>query len=111
MHVITCMFISDYIDALLAKGVLGFSGAEASDAIGEIAMPYRGFYVIVPPEYRKTGCLPANQFIPLLMDHLKEPYYAGMLTAAEHYGAAHQRPQAFQVLLQHARPDIICGDV
>jgi len=34
-----------------------------------------------------------------------------MLTAAEHYGAAHQRPQAFQVLLQHARPDIICGDV
>ena len=96
------MFISDYIDALLAKGVFGFSGAEASDAIGsgviatraalrrlrhkgEVAMPYRGFYVIVPPEYRKMGCLPANQFIPLLMDHLKEPYYAGMLTAAEHY--------------------------
>jgi len=122
------MFISDYINALLAKGVFCFSGAEASDALGsgviatraalrrlrhkgEVAMPYRGFYVIVPPEYRKMGCLPANQFIPLLMDHLKEPYYAGMLTAAEHYGAAHQRPQAFQVLLQHARPDIICGDV
>jgi len=52
------------------------------------------------------GCLPANQFIPLLMDYLKEPYYAGMLTAAEHYGAAHQRPQAFQVLLQHAQSDV-----
>ena len=117
------MFISDYIDALLAKGVFCFSGAEASDALGsgviatraalrrlrhkgEVAMPYRGFYVIVPPEYRKMGCLPANQFIPLLMDYLKEPYYAGMLTAAEHYGAAHQRPQAFQVLLQHAQSDV-----
>ena len=27
------MFISDYIDALLAKGVFCFSGAEASDAL------------------------------------------------------------------------------
>ncbi|MEI6757527.1 MAG: type IV toxin-antitoxin system AbiEi family antitoxin [Chlorobium sp.] len=122
------MFITDFIDALLAKGVLCFSGAEASDALGsgviatraalrrlrhkgEIAMPFRGFYLIVPPEYRSMGCLPANQFIPLLMDYLKEPYYEGILAAAEHYGAAHQRPQAFQVLLQHARPEIICGDV
>src|SRR5680860_581979 len=37
---------------------------------GEIAMPYRGFYVIVPPEYRAAGCLPPEQFIPDLMDHL-----------------------------------------
>mgnify|MGYP001614329839 FL=1 len=35
---------------------------------GWIAMPYRGFYVIVPPEYRAAGCLPPEQFIPDLMD-------------------------------------------
>jgi len=59
IHVIAGMFISDYIDALLAKGVFCFSGAEASEALGsgviatraalrrlrhkgEIAMPFRG---------------------------------------------------------------------
>jgi len=34
---------------------------------GEIAMPYRGFYVIVPPEYHALACLPAEQFIPDLI--------------------------------------------
>ncbi len=88
------MFILDYIDALLSKGVFCFRGAEASDALGsgviatradlrrlrhkgEVAIPYRGFYVIVPPEYRKMGCLPANQFIPLLMDHRNSPCVSG----------------------------------
>ena len=35
---------------------------------GEIADPYRGFHIIVPPEYRKIGCLPADQFVPQLME-------------------------------------------
>jgi len=45
------------------------------------------------------------------MDYLKEPYYAGILSAGEYYGAAHQRPQAFQVVVEHTRPGIICGKV
>jgi len=43
--------------------------------------------------------------------HLEEPYYAGLLTAAEHHGAAHHRPQAFQVIVQRTRPGITCGGV
>lgn len=80
-------------------------------AKGEIATPYRGFYVVVPPEYRRLGCLPAEQFVPQLMAHLGEHYYAGLLTAAELHGAAHQRPQAFQVVVRMNRRPIACGKV
>lgn len=76
-----------------------------------IAMPLRGFYVIVPPEYRSLGCLPAEQFIPDLMSHLGEPYYAGLLSAAGYHGAAHQRPQVFQVVVTKTRRSIHCGKV
>ncbi|ABB23397.1 type IV toxin-antitoxin system AbiEi family antitoxin [Pelodictyon luteolum] len=128
IHVPKNMNLSRYIDGLQAKGSFCFSGAEASSALCSsaiatrdalrrlrykrvVAMPYRGFYVVVPPEYRQIGCLPANQFIPSLMEYLKEPYYAGLLSAGEYYGAAHQRPQSFQVILEHIRPAIICGSV
>ena len=76
---------------------------------GDIAMPYRGFYVIVPPEYRAAGCLPPEQFIPDLMEHIGEHYYAGLLSAAEYHGAAHQRPQVFQVVVSKSRRPISCG--
>ncbi len=122
------MNLSQYIEWLQAKGLFCFSGAEASLALGSstiatrdalrrlrykgvVAVPHRGFYVVVPPEYRKMECLPANQFIPALMEYLKEPFYAGILSAGEYYGAAHQRPQVFQVILEHIRPGIICGKV
>jgi predicted transcriptional regulator of viral defense system len=80
-------------------------------ARGEIASPARGFHVIVPPEYRRLGCLPADQFIPSLMEHRRVPYYAGLLSAAQYHGSAHHRPQAFQVILGRNRPAIACGSV
>lgn len=76
-----------------------------------IASPARGFYVIVPPEYRSLGCLPADQFIPALMERLDLPYYVGLLSAAQYYGAAHQRPQEFQVFVEKNRRPIKCGKV
>ncbi len=78
---------------------------------GHIAMPLRGFYVIIPPEYRSSGCLPAEQFIHDLMSHLGEPYYAGLLSAAVYHGAAHHRPQVFQVVVSKPRRSIHCGRV
>ncbi|MGD0693944.1 MAG: type IV toxin-antitoxin system AbiEi family antitoxin [Terriglobia bacterium] len=100
-----------------AQAALGISAAAAKVALnrlakqGAIASPARGFYVIVPPEYRSLGCLPADQFIPALMKSLDLPYYAGLLTAAQYYGAAHQRPQEFQVFLEKRRLPIACGKV
>ena len=78
---------------------------------GDIVMPHRGFYVILPPEYRSLGCRPAEQFIPELMDHLGEVYYAGLLSAAEYHGAAHHRPQIFQAVVAKPRRSIQCGMV
>jgi len=65
---------------------------------GRIVSPRRGFYVIVPPEYRAVGSPPASWFIDDLMSHLDQSYYVGLLTAAAFHGAAHQQPMVFQVV-------------
>jgi predicted transcriptional regulator of viral defense system len=118
----------DLIEYLASIGRYSFVSEEAREALnvspeasklalnrlakqGQIASPARGFYVIIPPEYRSLACLPADQFIPDLMAHKKLTYYAGLLTAAQYYGAAHQRPQEFQVFVQKNRNPIHCGKV
>jgi predicted transcriptional regulator of viral defense system len=78
---------------------------------GVVATPYRGFHVIVPPEYRRLGCLPADQFVPELMKLLGQPYYVALLSAARYHGAAHQQPQFFYVMVAQNRPSIVCGAV
>ena len=99
------------------RSALGISAAATRMALsrlakkGAIASPARGFYVILPPEYRRLGCLPADQFVPALMEHLRQPYYAALLSAAQYHGAAHHRPQAFQVALTGHRRPIACGAV
>jgi predicted transcriptional regulator of viral defense system len=117
-----------YIEHLAAKGRYHFTSREAQSALGVsadatklalnrlakqhvLASPARGFYVIVPPEYRSLGCLPAEQFIPALMKHRNRPYYVGLLSAAQYHGAAHQRPQAFQVFVSKNQRPIACGAV
>jgi predicted transcriptional regulator of viral defense system len=118
----------DYVTDLAGKGRYSFSSAEARQALGVspaavklalsrlakqrlIASPARGFYVIVPPEYRSLGSLPADQFIPALMQRLGLTYYAGLLSAAQYHGAAHHRPQEFQVMLAKSRRPITSGAV
>lgn len=118
----------DYISSLAASGRYHFLSSDARKALGvsadatklalsrlarqnRIAQPARGFYVIVPPEYRSLGCLPADQFVPSLLERLNQPYYAGLLSAAQYHGAAHHRPQEFQVLLERARRPLSCGQV
>lgn len=118
----------DFITQLASRGRYSFTSDEARTALkvtpdacklalnrlakqGAIATPARGFYVIIPPEYRSLGCLPADQFIPDLMKHKGLTYYAGLLSAAQYYGAAHQRPQEFQVFLAKNRKPIRCGKV
>jgi predicted transcriptional regulator of viral defense system len=96
---------------------LGVSHAAAKLALnrlakhGLVATPARGFYVILPPEYKRLGCLPADQFIPMLMERLRLTYYTGLLSAAQYHGAAHHRPQEFQVIVAKNRRSIHCGAV
>lgn len=67
--------------------------------------------MVVPPEYKVLGCLPAEQFIPQLMEEVGEPYHVGLLSAAQLHGAAHHRPQRFQVMVGKPRSSIECGKV
>ena len=78
---------------------------------GRIADPHRGFHVVVPPKYRRLGCLPPDHFIPQLMAHLKQPYYVGLLSAAAFHGAAHQAPMVFQIMVPRSRRSLECGGV
>ena len=118
----------DYIADLAAAGRHCFTSRDAREALDvsadatklalgrlarkkHVASPARGFHVILPPEYRSLGCLPAEQFVPELMRWLNQPYYAGLLSAAQFHGAAHHRPQEFQVMLTKPRRPIRCGHV
>jgi len=122
------MNISKYIDSLIASGRYTFTTSEAEQALGVskvatrsalrrlrqknvVAVSTRGFQLIVPPEYRILGCMPANYFIDDLMKFLKTPYYVGLLSAAEFHGASHHKPQQFQVITNKARAEINCGKI
>jgi predicted transcriptional regulator of viral defense system len=117
--------VSDYVADLAAHGQYHFSTDEAVAALGDsvsrvraalrrlkaqglVIDPYRSFHVILPPEHRSFGCPPAWDFVPHLMQHLHEPYYVALLSAAELYGAVHE-PHAFQVMARLNRKPIDCG--
>ncbi len=118
----------EYIQDLASNGCHHFTTAEAFEAIegnltavraqlrrlkqqSLIAEPARSFHVIVPPEYKRLGCLPADQFVDQLLQVWGEPYYVALLSAAERHGAAHQRPQATQVMVRKNRQALECGQI
>ena len=59
----------------------------------------RGLFVFVPSEFRSWGVVPAEWFIDQMMQHLDREYYVGLLSAAQLQGAAHQRPQVTQIVV------------
>src|SRR3989440_10791365 len=118
----------DYITELATVGRYHFAADEIRKALGVsadaaklslyrlakrglVASPARGFYIIVPPEYKRPGSLPADQFLPPLMAWRKTSYYAGLLTAAQYHGSAHHRPQAFQGMVEDNQRPIGGGAV
>jgi predicted transcriptional regulator of viral defense system len=78
---------------------------------GSLFSPARGFYVVVPPEYRSWGVLPGELFIDGMMRALGRHYYVSLLTAAAMHGAAHQAPQVFQVMVNRHVPNRDIGRV
>lgn len=110
-------------DFLLSRGTTTFTTAEAADLVGgsqkavhqgllrliqkgEVFSPAQGLYVPIPPEFRAWGgSIPAAEFIDQMMRHLDRRYYVALLSAAEIHGAAHQRPQVFQVMVDRMLRD------
>lgn len=107
--------LATLVDQLQAGGRYTLTGDEAITALGitdaaltkavqrlvakrRLAVPRRGFFVIVPIEYRQAGAPPPDWYIADLMAFSHRGYYVGLLSAASLHGAAHQQPQEFQVV-------------
>lgn len=122
------MAFIDYIHDVIKHGGCSFSIEDAETKLhksrkaiqssiehllakGELVSPAKGFYVIVPPEYQILGCIPAEFFIPSLMQYWNINYYACLLTAAKYHGATHQAVMIFQVMVEKPRPPIVCGKI
>ncbi len=105
-----------FVEELLGQGRFVFTRLEAERRLrrswaaaymalhrlvkaGRLVMPRSGFYVIVDPQHRSAGTLPPEWFIHELMKHMGRPYYVGLLSAAQLHGAAHHRPQEFQIVI------------
>lgn len=110
-------YLESFIDAQRANGKYSFTteGLHIELGVSEnalkktiqrlknqysIVMVRRGFYVIVPPEYRVKGIIPTSLFINDLMKFLNRDYYVGLLNAAAYYGAAHQQPQNYSIITE-----------
>jgi predicted transcriptional regulator of viral defense system len=103
-------------DHLLSQGVSTFTTADAQELLdesspaavrralsrlqagGQVFSPAQGFWVVIPPEYRSWGVVPAERFIDEMMRILDRTYYVALLSAASLHGASHQAPQIFQVM-------------
>lgn len=118
--------LSNYISTLLSSGKVVFTAEEAKqaldigrgaflDAAGRLQRrkallsPRRGFYVIVPPQYASWGAPPPTWYIDALMRHEGQPYYVGLLKAAELHGATHQAVMEFQVVAAKRFPRVRAG--
>lgn len=120
--------IDQFIDNLIAQGEISFTLEHLQKNLGisqnaalsaikrikkqnKVVSPSKGYYLILTPEFRNRGCLPADFFIDDLMSHLGTHYYVCLLSAAMFYGAAHQQPQMMQVMVAKVKRNIQCGRV
>ena len=62
---------------------------------------YKGFYVIIPPQYAAKGIVVPSYYIDQLMQYIGKPYYVALLNAAQLHGAAHQRSQRLFVMTMY----------
>lgn len=83
--------------------------AERLQRRGVLLSPRRDFYVVVPPQFASWGAPPPAWYIDALMRHEGQPYYVGLLKAAELHGATHQAVMEFQIVTAKRLPDIRAG--
>lgn len=115
-----------FVDSLQESGRYTFTRMEAASVCGisevalrqaalrlqkrkRLVMPRRGFFVIIPLEYRSAGAPPPAWYIDALMHFQGRPYYVGLLSAAALHGAAHQQAQEFQVITGRALRPVVAG--
>ncbi len=109
------MTISEYIREREIRGLVTFTIDDVREVVNlsdntiinelqrmvarrRIQIPYRGFYVIMPPQYALKGVIPPTYYIHQLMQVVGKPYYVCLLSAASLHGAAHQKVMQTQVM-------------
>ncbi len=108
-----------WIEECQSKGKLAFSLAELKqsfkndtetslkrvlDRLSEkqkVVSVFKGYYVIVPPQYSSKGILPSVMFIDGLMKFLDRKYYVALLNAAALHGSSHQQPQEYFIVTSY----------
>ena len=65
----------------------------------KVVSVYKGFYVIIPPEYQNKMILPTELFVEALFKYLERPYYLGLLSASVYHGASHQQAMESYVII------------
>jgi predicted transcriptional regulator of viral defense system len=109
-------------DRLLSEGMVSITVSELANRAGTtkaatfravydakkagvVFSPARGLYVLVPPEYRSWGTVPADWYLEDMMRHMSREYYVSFLTAAARHGASHHATQVFQVVVDRTVRD------
>ena len=108
--------LKDFITIRLGVGKHFFTKQEALSSLGISPSQFRfqayrlaqkkvikrlilDFYMIISPEFYHLGSLPPLWLIAPLMNYLGQEYYVGLLSAGSIYGATHQQPMTFQVII------------
>jgi predicted transcriptional regulator of viral defense system len=111
--------VEDFVEATQSRGRYAFSAEDLHHAValtshgrqgalrrleasGKLVRPTprRGFFVIVPPEFRSIGAPPLPWWLESYMAYLDQRhYYVALLTAAEWHGSAHYAVQETQVMV------------
>lgn len=108
--------INQWQDNILARGAYGFSkealhqelpslsdiaikrALNRQSSKGKIVSFYKGYYLVIPPQYATKGILPPQLYLDTFMNYLQRPYYVALLNAAAYHGASHQQPQEYFVM-------------
>lgn len=110
-------YLDEYLDKQIGLGKISFSinelkGKFSNYSLNALQMNMKrlnkknkvrnvmkGFYVIIPPEYRSRKIIPLEMFIDALFAYLERPYYIGLLSAAALHGASHQQAMEYYVFI------------
>ena len=108
-----------WVEECQSKGKLAFSLAELKKSFEndsetalkrvldrlskkeKVVSVFKGYYVIVPPQYSSKGILPPAMFIDGLMKFLERKYYVALLNAAALHGSSHQQPQEYFIVTSY----------
>ena len=111
--------IETWITQCLSKGKISFSLKEVKEEFAndsgitiksglnrlvqkeKVVSIFKGYYIIIPPQYSSKGIIPTAMFIDGLMKFLERKYYVALLNAAALHGASHQQPQEYFVVTEY----------